>query len=241
MGDTQPPLAYLFASSQDAAEAHFLSARNRIANLERTLVDLAEQWVQLRNDERIARSILSLRRARPDGRWLPLRAIVAERSDMCSPRSSQSSRTKVFALFSSACTDEVKRLQVPARRNSRRSVAGCHRPASKVVGPWPADSGCRGHAPMIPMYDHEPPLFMGHDRIFILHALYPSQERTPAREVSRRNRAALPPQHSRNPIETTARLRNGPCTRGRAFDDYTVPIRKKLLKADEFRSCAKTA
>ena len=66
MGDTQPALDYLFASSHDALEAYFLSCENRRANIERALLDFLRQWIQASNDEHVARRLLCLRTASPD-------------------------------------------------------------------------------------------------------------------------------------------------------------------------------
>lgn len=66
MGDTQPALDYLFASSHDALEAYFLSCENRRANIERALLDFLRQWIQASNDEQVARRLLCLRTASPD-------------------------------------------------------------------------------------------------------------------------------------------------------------------------------
>lgn len=65
MDDTQP-FDYLLASSDDAVEGYFMSSQSRLANVERTLIDLLDLWLRLRRDERTGRSILCLRRACPN-------------------------------------------------------------------------------------------------------------------------------------------------------------------------------
>lgn len=66
MGTTQPPAQYLFASSQNAVEAYSLSCRNHLANVERSLGDLLDQWLQVQNAERFGRTMLRLRRVDAD-------------------------------------------------------------------------------------------------------------------------------------------------------------------------------
>jgi hypothetical protein len=65
MGDTQPPLQYLFACSQDAVESYTLSRQNQLANIHRAFTDLFDVWLRARRDERAGRCILELRRSRP--------------------------------------------------------------------------------------------------------------------------------------------------------------------------------
>lgn len=62
MGHTRMPLQYLLASSENAVEAYSLSCQNRLANVERALVDLFDQWLQAQDAERLSRTILQLRR-----------------------------------------------------------------------------------------------------------------------------------------------------------------------------------
>ncbi len=66
MRDTPPsPLEYLIACSQDSVESYSLSCQNRRANADRALADLLDRWGCAQHDERIARRIASLSRARP--------------------------------------------------------------------------------------------------------------------------------------------------------------------------------
>lgn len=85
MGDTQPALDYLFASSHDALEAYFLSCENRRANIERVLLDFLRQWIQASNDEHVARRLLCLRTASPDLRD-DIAAPLASRARLISGR-----------------------------------------------------------------------------------------------------------------------------------------------------------
>lgn len=66
MRDTPPsPLEYLIGCSQDSVESYSLSCQNRRANADRALADLLDRWGCAQHDERIARSIARLSRARP--------------------------------------------------------------------------------------------------------------------------------------------------------------------------------
>lgn len=102
MNDIQPPFTYLFASSEDAIEGFSMSCQNRLANVERTLVDLLGQFLRLQRDERISRSLLCLRRASADApefsssipqfdplTFTPIR-VAEEHPHPCSLRSSMS-------------------------------------------------------------------------------------------------------------------------------------------------------
>lgn len=74
MGPTQPPVQYLFASSMNAVEAHCLSCQNNLANVERSLTDLLDRWLQVQNAERFSRTVLQLRRVDADPQFLGLAA-----------------------------------------------------------------------------------------------------------------------------------------------------------------------
>ena len=85
MGTTQPPVQYLFESSDNAVEAHFLSCQNHLANVERSLTDLVDRWLQTQNAERLGRTMLHLRRTGTDPQS-PARVLAAGRL-FFSPRS----------------------------------------------------------------------------------------------------------------------------------------------------------
>ncbi len=61
MGDTQPPLEYLVASSQSSLEGYWLSRVAKLAELRQTIHKLVNEWVQIQGDERTARRILKYR------------------------------------------------------------------------------------------------------------------------------------------------------------------------------------
>lgn len=66
MRDTPPsPLEYLIGCSRNSVESYSLSCQNRRANADRALADLLDRWGCAQHDERIARRIASLSRARP--------------------------------------------------------------------------------------------------------------------------------------------------------------------------------
>lgn len=86
MGTTQPPVQYLVESSDNAVEAHFLSCQNQLANVERSLTDLLDRWLQTQNAERLGRTMLHLRRAGTDSQ-LPVRVVAASSRLLFSPAS----------------------------------------------------------------------------------------------------------------------------------------------------------
>ena len=78
MGDSQPPLQYLFACSQDAVESYMLSRQNKLANIHRALTDLLDVWLRAQRDERAGRCVLELRRARLSPMLLTSEAALLE-------------------------------------------------------------------------------------------------------------------------------------------------------------------
>jgi hypothetical protein len=62
MGDTQPPLEYLVASSQSSLESYLLSRSIRLAELRHQIRGLLNEWVHIQGDERVARGVLECRR-----------------------------------------------------------------------------------------------------------------------------------------------------------------------------------
>ena len=70
MGTSQPPVQYLFASSESGVEAVSLSFQNQLVNAERSLTDLLDRWLQIQNAERLGRTVLQLRRAYTDSQSL---------------------------------------------------------------------------------------------------------------------------------------------------------------------------
>lgn len=63
MGSDQLPLEYLVTSSQTALEGFELSRLNRCANLRKELRQIADQWIGVEIEARMARWILECRRA----------------------------------------------------------------------------------------------------------------------------------------------------------------------------------
>jgi len=61
VGDTQPPLEYLVASSQSSLESYVLSRVAKLAELRQEIHKLVNEWVQIQGDERTARWILKYR------------------------------------------------------------------------------------------------------------------------------------------------------------------------------------
>lgn len=61
VGDTQPPLEYLVASSQSSLESYLLSRVTKLAELRQEIRKLVKEWVQIQADERAARWILRYR------------------------------------------------------------------------------------------------------------------------------------------------------------------------------------
>jgi hypothetical protein len=61
VGDTQPPLEYLVASSQSSLESYLLSRAAKLAQLRQAIHKLVNEWVQIQGDERTARWILKYR------------------------------------------------------------------------------------------------------------------------------------------------------------------------------------
>ncbi len=61
VGDTQPPLEYLVASSQSSLESYLLSRVTKLAELRQEIRKLVNEWVQTQGDERTARWILKYR------------------------------------------------------------------------------------------------------------------------------------------------------------------------------------
>ena len=142
MGDIQPPLEYLVASSQSSLDSYLLSRAAKLAELRQAIHKLVKEWVQIQGDERTARWVLKYRstgisRSAPS----PLRALStldfdaslflppAEDDDECSHREESSS-------------------QQSSRRHSRISAARDR--GSKGVGSA-EDSRLKGLRPNLPV------------------------------------------------------------------------------------------
>jgi hypothetical protein len=61
VGDTQPPLEYLVASSLTSLQGYRLSRVAKLAELRQEIHKLVNEWVQIQGDERTARWILKYR------------------------------------------------------------------------------------------------------------------------------------------------------------------------------------
>src|SRR5580658_8604064 len=61
VGDTQPPLEYLVASSQSSLDSYLLSRAAKLAELRQAIHKLVKEWVQIQGDERTARWVLKYR------------------------------------------------------------------------------------------------------------------------------------------------------------------------------------
>jgi hypothetical protein len=61
VGDTQPPLEYLVASSQSSLDSYLLSRAAKLAELRQEIHKLVKEWVQIQGDERTARWVLKYR------------------------------------------------------------------------------------------------------------------------------------------------------------------------------------
>jgi hypothetical protein len=126
VGDTQPPLEYLVASSQSSLEGYWLSRVAKLAELRQAIHKLVNEWVQIQGDERTARWILKYR------------STDASRSATSPPRalSTLDSRASLFLPFAEKdgeCSPRVEYLpQQSLRRHSR--VSGARERRSKRVG-----------------------------------------------------------------------------------------------------------
>lgn len=223
MGDTQPPLEYLFASSEDAVEAYFLASHNRTTNIERILVDLIEQWIQYRDNERIGRSILSLRRTRSEQLWLSFGAFSPERNVARSLGSTQNLEPKALPLPPLASTTSLPDAKTSAPLNQCRIVGPGHL-HSQLLGGSSADAR---HNCCVFDTPHRTPESTG--------------KPMPGRELPRQGPCTLSPRPSLHPIRAVKPLESGSSSHDKSFDRSAIPMRKKLLRADEFRSCAKIA
>src|SRR5690348_3963211 len=121
MDDTQP-FNYLFASSGDAVEGYFVSCQSRLANVERTLTDLLDQWLCLRRDERIGRTVLCLRRVGPNAPALPA-SLVAFESPAPAPSSLCFTAHSQPALLPSSISREPCAVKTLALRRPSRLTA----------------------------------------------------------------------------------------------------------------------
>jgi hypothetical protein len=72
MSGIQPSLEYLFACSLDAVESYVLSRQTKLANAQRLLGDLLDEWLQTRKEQYAGSCVLDFRRTSTQPRLSPL-------------------------------------------------------------------------------------------------------------------------------------------------------------------------
>lgn len=241
MDDTQP-FNYLFASSGDAVEGYFVSCQSRLANVERRLNDLLDQWLSLRRDERIGRSVLSLRRVWPNAPALTASVAAFEvlAPSSSSPSFPEHSHPEILpSSTSQPCAVETLALRRPPQLTvelferqdgANQQPANDHAPRI-LFHVFPTRESSSSMPMSEPGSSNDLPAFCPMNSMVTMFNSDPQSPAYPASSFPHALRQSI------DKMRAVAVVR---CRRAEAF---TRPLRgkKQLLRATELAPCAKIA